>query len=524
MKVIAYARYSSSGQDPESITRQHDAAKALADRKGWVISEWLKDEAKSAFHGHNKRFGALGKIIKRVEVGDIGQGDVLIVEAVDRLSRQDVWDALTTFMSMMNAGVTVATTSNDQVLNRTNYKERWTDIIALLATMAEAHQGSARKQGLGNHAWEKRRAAGVLTLMNPAWLNKDGEPRPERVALVKEAFALALDGYGVNKIAKVFNDRGERSWGGEKRSGVWSSSYISRLLRNRAVIGEFQPRTGPDSEPAGPAVPDYFKRIIDQETFDRVNAKVSQRKFAGAGSGRKGVEWPNLFRSMMVCEKCEASMILLHTGKYPYLKCAGGRVGSCDHVQGYHYETLERAFIKFVIELKIDVAGQSAGFAIKSEIATLTNDIDTLDRNINFIIKKMLTLDSPALDAQLTAFEKEKAAKVLELADAQRRLILEASPLDAAQRQVAELYAALYEREGDKTIIRMRIHDKLTEMVKAMAMTPNGNLWFILRDETFYFLNRVRPEGLRIKGKFPLDRYEWRGVSMTEAGDTRYAA
>lgn len=524
MNVLNYARFSSSGQDPASIERQHQAGRAFADRKGWLITEEPADEAKSAFHGHNTKFGKLGKILARVKASDIRQGDVIIVEAIDRLSRQDVWSALENFMLLMNAGVTVVTTSDNQTLNRENYKTRWTDIIALMAKMAEAHGGSERKQDLGNGAWAKRREEGVLTLMNPAWLDKDGNPIKDRVAIVREAFALALDGYGSAKIAKVFNDRPVRSWGAESRSGIWSPSYISKLLRNRAVIGECQPRTGLKSEPAGPAVPNYFPRIIDQTTFDKVVAKVSQRRFAGKGSGRKGEGLPNLFRSMMVCEKCEGSMVLLHTGKYPYLKCSGGRMGACDHVQGYHYETLEKAFVKFVVELKIDPQGKSADFAIKSEIASLTNDIETLDRNIAFIIGKMLKLDSPALDAQLTAFEREKADKAVELAALERRLILEASPLDASQRQVASLYRELYETEGDKTIIRMRIHDKLTEMIKAMAMTPAGNLWFILRDDTFYFLNRSRPEGLRIKGKFPLDRYIWTGVAMTGDGVTRYAA
>ena len=198
MKVITYARFSSVGQkDGTSIERQVELAEAYAKAKGWSISEIITDEGKSAFHAaHKRKSGGLGRIFERVKSGDVGAGDVLIVESVDRLSREDVMTALDSFLELMTSGLTVVTTMDGRELNKSNYTSQWSDIIVLIAKMAAAHEESAKRSERGLDIWKRRRARAVLTCRHPAWFNEDGSINPYKAKVVREVFAMAINGHG----------------------------------------------------------------------------------------------------------------------------------------------------------------------------------------------------------------------------------------------------------------------------------------------------------------------------------------
>lgn len=138
MKVLIYARYSGSGQhDGNSVERQVEMAEAFAKANGLTITEPpLIDRAKSAFHAVHVR-GQMGKLLARVASGDLGQGDIILTENIDRLSREKVmkaWDQLRVFT---NAGVTIITVANKARLNEETFEEQWTRIIDPLAQMAD---------------------------------------------------------------------------------------------------------------------------------------------------------------------------------------------------------------------------------------------------------------------------------------------------------------------------------------------------------------------------------------------------
>ena len=184
MKVLIYARYSGSKQTKgTSVERQVEMAEAYAKANGLTITEPpLIDRAKSAFHAAHVR-GHMGKLLARVASGDLGQGDIILVEMIDRLSREKVmkaWDQLRTFT---NAGVTIITVANGTRLNEETFEEQWTRIIDPLAQMAGAHGQSEAKSVRTTDNWKRARASGVkMTTALPGWLEKKtAKPRPERV-------------------------------------------------------------------------------------------------------------------------------------------------------------------------------------------------------------------------------------------------------------------------------------------------------------------------------------------------------
>ncbi|MGF6674048.1 recombinase family protein [Paraburkholderia tuberum] len=91
-RIYTCARFSSSQQaDGSSIARQDAYAEAWAEQHGLILDRSLRmeDRGKSAHKGeHVKKGGALGAFIERIKAGDVVPGDTLIVENLDRLSRQ----------------------------------------------------------------------------------------------------------------------------------------------------------------------------------------------------------------------------------------------------------------------------------------------------------------------------------------------------------------------------------------------------------------------------------------------------
>ncbi len=101
----------------------------------------------SAFRGNNVKVGALGEFLKAIRVGRVLTGSVLIIENIDRLSRNKVGEALQMFISILNSGVSIVTREP----RRTYTQASINDIATLLEPiiyMARAHEGSATKYSL----------------------------------------------------------------------------------------------------------------------------------------------------------------------------------------------------------------------------------------------------------------------------------------------------------------------------------------------------------------------------------------
>ncbi len=98
-------------------------------------------------------------------------------------------------------------------------------------------------------SWDMRRQRAIeqkipATGRAPYWLrladNKQGfKTIPERVAIVHKIFEMFTAGAGMRKIASTFNEQGVPVFG---TSSMWYPSYITKVINNRAVLGEYQPK------------------------------------------------------------------------------------------------------------------------------------------------------------------------------------------------------------------------------------------------------------------------------------------
>ena len=111
--AYSYIRFSTRAQsDGDSERRQNEAAESWCKRNGVAHDKntTLRDLGKSAFLGTHRtnpdRF-ALAAFLKLVEAGKVPRGSALIVESLDRLSREHIRPALTLLLNLIEAGIRV---------------------------------------------------------------------------------------------------------------------------------------------------------------------------------------------------------------------------------------------------------------------------------------------------------------------------------------------------------------------------------------------------------------------------------
>ena len=100
--AYSYIRMSSGQQiKGDSLRRQLEMSRAWADANSITLDESLRDIGVSAWKGKNRREGALGRFLEMVERGQIRRGSYLLVESLDRLSRDQVLEALSLFLEII---------------------------------------------------------------------------------------------------------------------------------------------------------------------------------------------------------------------------------------------------------------------------------------------------------------------------------------------------------------------------------------------------------------------------------------
>lgn len=326
--AFSYLRFSTPEQKVgDSERRQIEAAEKWAKRKKLKLDTTYADRGRSGFKGINRKKGKLGEFLRRVQSGKIPRGSYLIVEDLDRLSREHPLDSLFLVRQIISSGVTIV------VLNKNNeeYSEEsirsdqsGAKMMALVFELGRASGESARKAEFGVTNWKQKRklaaeSGKVMTEIAPAWIDTEGEKEnrrfvlnDERAKIVRQIFQWKIGGVGNRGIANRLNDAKFPNWGRGKRvAKKWHASYIQKILHNPAAIGEFRPhlyeyRPDPSDpseriqvrRPTGEVFKDYYPAVIDLATFQRV--QTSNRQAArGAAGGKIKQRVSNLFPGLI---------------------------------------------------------------------------------------------------------------------------------------------------------------------------------------------------------------------------------
>ncbi|MBN8904807.1 MAG: recombinase family protein [Rhodospirillales bacterium] len=214
--VYSYLRFSRPEQmHGDSQRRQAEKTKAWVAQSKLTLDESLdlRDLSVSAFRGKNAKEGALSHFLAAIDSGRVKPGDYLVLENLDRLSRDDVFTkALPLVQQIIGRGVSIVTLDPERVYSPTTVKEIG-PLLEMLLSLFLANEESRKKSERLSQSWANKRAAAgskKLTAQCPQWLRLSAdratfEPIPERVEVVRRVFRMAAGGAGYVAITKRLN-------------------------------------------------------------------------------------------------------------------------------------------------------------------------------------------------------------------------------------------------------------------------------------------------------------------------------
>lgn len=472
-RAYSYVRFSTPEQKKGgSHKRQRDMALDYARRHGLELDDTLHldDEGISGFRGRNFVEGSLSRFVEHVESGEVPKGSLLLVESLDRISRQQIGDAQFAFLNLLRSGVTVVTLADEAVYNwdQINSGSGMSALIVSLAILFRAHEESATKSHRMRKSWESKRTAAAelkpVTARLPAWLRLSEDRQvieqiPERVQIVKRIFKMALAGDGHVRISSTLNQEGVQPWGpGRSKGAFWHRSYISKLLANPAVIGHFTPHVMEfdghlKSRRPLETVEGYFPAIISLEDFHEV--QVIRQAHAAPSRGRHAhAPITNVLAGLATCSKCGATMTRVAKGKRsrPAYVCTRAKGGAGCEYRSIRCDLVEAAVLQRLPERLRELDGATANVEDMSEaIEVGEGQLVGLEKRVEFYLDELF--HEPSEDLRQALREKlrqlqaqqEEARKTLQGLQEQREI---ASGLTVKAR-VQRVLEALEPPEGD---------------------------------------------------------------------------
>lgn len=314
-KAISYLRFSSSLQEGnDSIARQRAALDHAVREVGLELDRSLEDHAKSASKGHHRTKGELGLLLFAITEGAVPQGTILIVENIDRLTREGVLDAYTMLATIIHAGVVLLVCGDEELelydeaaINGRAGDRLHSDIRAAykytkrLAQFQRSQQKRRREQALRG---EKVIPNGIV----PGWLDRDLNTRThhlnQHAGTIERIFRECVKGASARQIAAGLNRDGVLTMQG---AAVWRAPRIGAILRDDAVIGYWTPTQlqGKTRVPAGPPAPIY-PPAVGHGLWQEVQNALSARR--GITRGAIGTTVPNLFTGHVFCGSCGGTL------------------------------------------------------------------------------------------------------------------------------------------------------------------------------------------------------------------------
>lgn len=311
--AYSYVRFSHGRQkNGDSLRRQMALSREYANKHGLNLQELTySDLGLSAFRGANIERGALAGFIKAVEDGTIRRGSYLLVENFDRLSRAEVHVALQLLLRLVSAGIVVVTLMDGKVWNEETVADT-TNLLVTIIVMGRAHDESlGRSKRIREiHQAKRARRDPAIFGQGPAWVTRrpDGsgwDLKPGMADSIRRVFELSINGVGSVAIARMANAEG---WVAPAKVQRWNTTLPNKLLRNRAVLGEYEPKEmkGSKRVSTGEVWTDYYPRVVDEAMFLKAQAAAHNRLHL---PNRRDAGYHNVLQGFAFCGHCGQTLL-----------------------------------------------------------------------------------------------------------------------------------------------------------------------------------------------------------------------
>ena len=501
--VYIYIRFSTPKQDKgTSEARQQELCEDYAKRRGWKVVEFIRDLGKSAWSGAHLESGNLGEFANRVRAGDIPQDSILLVERLDRLSREGHRVAHRWMNDMFDHGLRIAAVGSGDTIFGPDSDLLPTIEILMRAKLAkdESDAKSERVQeALARHVEAAKTDGRILTAKLPGWLVLSDDRSKvrlidDRAETVRLIYQMSADGHGVPTIARKLNELNREPWGGwRKGPKKWEGSSVAMLLRHPAVEGDYvRGWHAPAKVKNGERIVGYYgKGIVDADLVARARAGMTSRDKTG---GARRSEVVNLFSGLVTCGACHAKMHLrssaVKSRQYRYYQCSNAFHGrGCDHKAMYAYAPFEAAALSEILHLALDdrhFRKADDSYRLTVEVAEAKKVVANLSEQKRRLLVRSSTLeeDDEDLQAVLTDLTSRQRTAKADLERAEKALEVARGAVSPAQHleRVVAMREAL---NADDVEIRAAARMKVSEAIRGMQVQVRC---FVEGGERYLFL------------------------------------
>lgn len=337
-KAYAYIRFSRAIQATgDSENRQLTALELFETTTGTKIVEIVYDKGKSAFRGDNARSGNFKEMLDRMQSGAIRRGDYLVVESIDRITRQRVLDGVELLQGILKKGINIYTTVDQKTYSYNDPSRDFENLLMISLIAKRANEESETKSGRLLSAWKARKAKAE----NGEVIIKKGKSIPyglrvennkfviqkEEQEEIKQLFELLLQ-FGINTAITKINETSLKKW---------NNGTLNKIIKHKTVIGCMATHRieytadGKAKKILTGFIENYYPNLIEPGLFYKAVDVMTNRKQKN-WSGRRTEQDFNIFKHCILCAECGGKLYYDHRGSrykgkiYPFFKCDNARV------------------------------------------------------------------------------------------------------------------------------------------------------------------------------------------------------
>ncbi len=507
MRAVIYARFSSQLQKDSSIEDQVRICTERAEREGWQVTGVFSDYAIS---GAVRDRPGLNALLSHIEAGE---ADIVLAEAIDRLSR-DQEDLASIFKRVAFHGGRIITLSEGPVDElQIGFKGTMASLFRkdLADKIRRGQSGRvAAGRAPGNVVYGYRKVSRLDEKGEPirGLREIDDEPRPEwgvghdsdsPAKVVRRIVREYLAGESPLAIARRLNAQGipspsGRAWNVSAINGdtvrgngiLCNPIYAGELVYNRTTMVR-DPRTRRRVPRANP--PEQWQRvpvpelaIIDAESWAAVRERKAEWKDWTFTSQKRP---KRLLSGLIQCGSCGGNMAIIGAGK---LGCTSARrAGTCSNHRTINADRLER---KVVAALEGELLSEER---VALAYRTYREDRARLDRESRQIHRRSIARareidsqidrlvsaiangagDVPQVVEKLQALRDERTGlqNVMDENDAGRVVMLHPNFARAYQAAVRDITEVL----SNETVDGMEGRQAIRALVDRVILTPKAD-------------------------------------------------
>ena len=223
--AVAYARYSSAGQRDVSIEQQLRDIHAYAEREGYTIVHEYADHARSGF----RNVAARSQFQAMISAAATGSFQTVLCWKSDRFARSRE-DSAIYKGQLSRLGVSVV-----YVMEPIPQGAAGVLTEGMLEAIAEWYSRNLSenvKRGMADNA-SKCLYNGTTVFGYSGVRNQQYQINEEQAAVVRQIYALYIDGYSLAEIARLLNFSGQRTESGKE----FTINKLYNILRQERYLG-----------------------------------------------------------------------------------------------------------------------------------------------------------------------------------------------------------------------------------------------------------------------------------------------